>query len=326
MPNNNYKADVIIPAYNAEHTLGRTLESLCKQTYMLFKIIIINDGSTDNTLDIVSKYRDKLNIDVVDLKYNRGVSNARNVGIENSKSDYILFIDSDDIVDEQYIEHLLSVENDKDFVIIHERKIDDNKKNIGEINEISTNDFKRRCWDLWSEFRILNVWGVRYKRNLIKTYNLKFDTNLKWGEDTKFNIQYLQYCKELVSLPYYEYVYIKNKNSASRKYEVSRFDNSLDVAKTFTNFAQNSDQLWMIKYIYWDMAIRHGINHLYDNDNRIWKKNVIKEIKRAINEPFFRTCIKDVMKKGSLDMKVYAFFLKIRMIRPYIFIARKMNW
>lgn len=196
-----------------------------------------------------------------------------------------------------------------------------------DISETTTvKNFKNKCWDLWGQFRVTNVWGVRYRRDLIEVNNLKFDTNLKWGEDTEFNFRYLQKCKKMVSLPYPEYIYFKNEDSASHKYEQTRYNNSLKVAKTIADFAPNSSELWMIKYMYWDMAIRHGINHLYDKDNRIWRKNVIKEIKRAIKDPFFRTCIKDVMIKGSLDMKVYALFLKIRMIKPYIFIARKMNW
>lgn len=324
----NKRADIIIPAYNAEKTLARTLKSLCKQTYKNFKVLIVNDSSTDKTLEIAHAFDNKLDMSIINLKSNKGVSHARNIGIERTKEEYILFIDSDDAVDEEYVEHLLTADEKNDFVIIqYRRNIGEKKPYIdGVTKEITVNEFKSKCWDLWSTFRITNVWGVRYKRSIIKKNNIKFNTELKWGEDTEFNIAYLSNSKGMLALPYEEYIYFINQNSVSRNYEKSRFANSLEVAKHFATFASDSEQLWMIKYIYWDMAVRHGINHLNDKTDRKWKKMIMKEMKRAIREPFFRDCIAEVLKKGSLDMKVYAFFLKIKCIRPYIFIAKKMNW
>ena len=274
----NKRADIIIPAYNAEKTLDRTLQSLCKQTYKNFKVLIVNDSSTDKTLEIAHEFDNKLDMSIINLKSNKGVSYARNIGIERTKEEYILFIDSDDAVDEEYVEHLLTADEKNDFVIIqYRRNIGEKKPYIdGVTKEITVNEFKSKCWDLWSTFRITN--------------------------------------------------YFINQNSVSRNYEKNRFDNSLEVAKSFVVFAPDSEQLWMIKYIYWDMAVRHGINHLNDKTDKKWKKMIMKEMKRAIREPFFRDCIAEVLKKGSLDMKIYALFLKIGCIRPYIFIAKKMNW
>lgn len=126
----NKRADIIIPAYNAEKTLARTLKSLCKQTYKNFKVIIVNDSSTDKTLEIAHAFDNKLDMSIINLKSNKGVSHARNIGIERTKEEYILFIDSDDAVDEEYVEHLLTADETNDFVIIQYRR------NIGEKNHI----------------------------------------------------------------------------------------------------------------------------------------------------------------------------------------------
>lgn len=322
------RADIIIPVYNSEKTLSRTLESLYKQTYKNFRVLIVNDSSADRTLEIAHEFDNKLDMTIINLQSNKGVSYARNVGIERTSGEYILFIDSDDSVDERYVEHLLDADEKSDFVIIqYRRNIDENKPYVDEATkEISVNDFKSKCWDLWSKFRITNVWGVRYKRDIIIKNNIKFNTELKWGEDTEFNLSYLSNSKGMIALPYAEYVYFINQHSVSRNYEKKRFDYSLEVAKSFAAFAPDSEQLWMIKYIYWDMAIRHGINHLNDKKDKIWKTMIVKEMKRAMREPFFRDCIVNVLKKGSLDMKIYVLFLKVQCIRPYIFIAKKMNW
>lgn len=326
MKNKTKTLDIVIPAYNAEKTISRTLDSLCKQSYTAFKVIVINDASIDDTVQIVKSYFGKLDICLIDLKQNRGVSNARNVGIENSNGDFILFIDSDDSVDEKYIEHFMEIDSKKDFVIIQHRRNDEIKDSKGKVEETTVAKFKEKCWDYWNRYRITNVWGVRYSRRIIESKTIRFDTNLKWGEDTKFNIQYLEECNTMVTLPYAEYIYFDTVNSVSHKYEKNRYENALNVAKTFAKFAPESEQLWMIKYIYWDMSVRHCINHLEDNPGRQWKKEVMEDMKRAIREPFFRECIADVLKKGALDMKIYVFFLKIKWIRPYIYIAKKMHW
>lgn len=319
-------ADIIIPAYNAEKTIARTLDSLCYQSCRTFKVIVVNDASTDQTARIVKSYFGKLDIKLINLKNNAGVSNARNVGIENSSSKYILFIDSDDAVDKQYVEHLLSVEETAEYVVIQYHLSTEKKILKMDIGETTVENFKNNCWNLWTKFRVTNVWGVRYRRDIIKSNKLNFDINLKWGEDTEFNFRYLHKCKKMVSLPYSEYIYFRTVGSATQKYEQSRYMNALKVAKTIAEFAPHSNQLWMIKYIYWDMAVRHCMNHLNDHRDREWKRKVNSDMKKILKDPFFRTCLKDVIHKGSVDMKVYAFFLKIKILWPYVIIAKKLKW
>ncbi len=97
---------IIVPVYNIELYIDECLSSIIKQTYKNIEIIIVNDGSTDNSLKVCKKYKSKDNRIKIFSKSNGGLSSARNYGIEKSKGKYISFIDGDDTVDKKYIETL----------------------------------------------------------------------------------------------------------------------------------------------------------------------------------------------------------------------------
>lgn len=100
------KISIIIPVYNSEKYLKYCLDSILNQTFNDFEVIAINDGSKDNSLNILNEYKNKLNIKIINQS-NSGVAKAREVGIENSTSPYIAFIDSDDYIDNDYLEKLI---------------------------------------------------------------------------------------------------------------------------------------------------------------------------------------------------------------------------
>jgi glycosyltransferase involved in cell wall biosynthesis len=114
----NYKVTIVIPAYNAEGYISRTLDSVINQTYKNLEVIIVNDGSIDNTSQVVRSHLKESSLDwkVID-KANGGQASARNTGILNAKGDYISFLDSDDYINPNYIEILLSslIKTDSDF-------------------------------------------------------------------------------------------------------------------------------------------------------------------------------------------------------------------
>lgn len=111
---------VIVPVYNTSKYLNRCIESVLNQTINNIAIIIVNDGSTDNSEEIIEKYLiNRFNIEYIKLKKNIGVGNARNLGIKKSKTKYITFIDSDDWIDAAYYENMLRIiEDDQSEVCI----------------------------------------------------------------------------------------------------------------------------------------------------------------------------------------------------------------
>ena len=99
---NKYKFSIIVPVYNVENYVDKCIKSILNQTYKNYEVIIINDGSTDNSLNIINKYKNNKKIKIITQK-NKGLSNARNNGMKMATGDYLLFIDSDDYIEDKLL-------------------------------------------------------------------------------------------------------------------------------------------------------------------------------------------------------------------------------
>ena len=108
------KISIIIPVYNCEEYIKKCIDSIIEQTYKDFEVIIINDGSTDNTNYILNEYKNYSNIIIINQN-NHGVSYSRNVGLEKAKGNYICFIDGDDYIDKDYLSTLASHNNNDKY-------------------------------------------------------------------------------------------------------------------------------------------------------------------------------------------------------------------
>lgn len=126
----NPKISVIIPVYNAENYVGRCIESVQAQTYEDWQLILVDDGSTDNSLAICQKYAEKDKRIGVKHQENAGPGIARNVGINEAFGQYVVFIDSDDYIEKEYFQ-LLS-EHDEDVVFINVRNVDEEGRVVKE--------------------------------------------------------------------------------------------------------------------------------------------------------------------------------------------------
>lgn len=198
---------IIIPAYNCEKTIRKCIDSIIKQSVSNWELIVVNDGSSDNTRSICEEYVDNNRIFLIN-KDNGGVSSARNVGIDNAKGDYIIFVDSDDYL----LDNALSVINDtmNDHDICYYNYQISHKYNIEYVNYINKiiifdiNDFSNMFNELFNQKYIISVFAKCYKRSNIK---VKFDESLNSGEDLLFNLNYLKECKSLSLVPYSIYNY-----------------------------------------------------------------------------------------------------------------------
>ena len=111
------KVSIIVPIYNAEEYLPKCIDSLINQTYQNIEIILLNDGSTDNTQNIIASYKDKRIIAI--NKKNTGIADTRNEGIKKSTGEYIMFVDSDDYLELNSIELLIKkLEKDKSDIVM----------------------------------------------------------------------------------------------------------------------------------------------------------------------------------------------------------------
>lgn len=208
---------IILPVYNSEKYLAKCIDSILNQTYDNFELIIVDDGSKDNTNRIVTDYTDKRLKYVYSKHY--GVSSARNIGLKKSKGKYIAFIDSDDEVASNFLELLYNnYSNNIQLSVCGYTK---------KVKNYSTNKGKKvvdreSCYE-----EILNkkiggyIWNKLFVRKIIMDNNLIFSEKLTMGEDLLFLCEYLKYCKN-ISIDFNKcYFYRKNVNQVSRRYDQS---------------------------------------------------------------------------------------------------------
>lgn len=244
---------IIVPFYNAEKYLNRCIESILRQSVRSFELLLVNDCSTDSGPGICRAYekRDE-RIRCIEMAKNSGVSGARNKGMEYARSDYIVFIDSDDWIEERFLELLLREAEETDADLICCSHI--NKTGQGE-------DIFHTCEEeglITSREAILGlfrnryvqpaVWGKLFKRDIICRHSLQFDSDITMSEDIKFVFEYLSFCSNccLIAAPLYWYV-VDNPESAMNSGKVqpvfkkkwlsawTAYERMGDHAKTYFN-------------------------------------------------------------------------------------------
>ncbi|MBE6499273.1 MAG: glycosyltransferase [Methanobrevibacter thaueri] len=229
----NIKVSVIVPVFNASKYISKTLNSILSQDFDSFEIIVIDDGSTDNSLEIIEKTLKNTQIphNIIHQK-NSGVSIARNAGIQESNGDYLVFIDADDYVTK---DHLSSLYNGKtDFSLtLYAKKEGNNIKNPDKFNqnEISTYDFIKKELKMEITF---NFFQLMYKSSIIKNNNIKFTPGIVYGEDTEFAHKALNYGNTIKINNRVTYYYVQHPQSAIQTTQFRRFD----IVEIFENLAQ----------------------------------------------------------------------------------------
>ena len=250
----NLKISIIIPVYNSEKYIKKCIESIIKQTYQNFEIIVINDGSTDGSkaiLDnLVKMYPEKIkHIE----QSNVGVAKTRNKGIELATGDYIAFIDNDDFIDENYLEVLAN--NSKngyyDIVMCGYRRPNENGKII---KVLHTNEYE------WNKFLITAPWAKIYKKEYLIDNNIFFLNN-NIGEDVYFNLQAFLITEKIKSVDYIGYNWFFNTESISnsKQKDFSKInvlyllDECINCLKEKELLKNNYDyiELFFYRYVIW---------------------------------------------------------------------------
>ncbi len=228
---------VVVPVYNGADYIGETLESILNQDFKSYELVIVDDGSTDNSLEIIKNTLSKSNIqNKVITQENKGVSNARNVGIENSSGKYVIFVDGDDIIASNHISCLFENirDNDGSFTemlkITEEGEIIDMQElylAISSKSKISSKDLIKLELKMEIPFSFCQI---MYKKELLKE---KFNEDFLYGEDTDFALRNLTYMDCLGICPEPTYFYRQRENSATKKADFKRFE----VVELFENLA-----------------------------------------------------------------------------------------
>ena len=213
------KVSIIIPVYNRENTIERCLDSILTQTYKNLEVIIINDGSTDRSGEIINAYALKDSRILAITKENSGVSDSRNFGLKSAHGDYIQFADSDDWLPERATELLVEAleKNRSDMVIADYCRVRGRQlyqsgaiENAGTLTRA---EFAQVMMEKASDFYYGVVWNKLYRRKIIKKYKLQFSEELQWCEDFLFNLEYLKYTAKVEVIKEPVYYYVKTKGS-----------------------------------------------------------------------------------------------------------------
>lgn len=229
----NIKVSVIVPVYNLSEYIGATLDSIINQDFNSYEVIVIDDGSTDDSLEIINEKLSKslIEYEIIHQK-NSGVSNARNRGIELAKGEYIVFVDGDDYITGNHLSELYNGETD--FSLTQLVKKDGDKLSATHHYSkrlISCDDFIKKELNMEIPF---NFCQLMYKTSLIKDNDLKFDANRIYGEDIEFALKALAYGGDVAISNEVTYYYIQRENSAIRTSDFKRFE----IVEIFENLAE----------------------------------------------------------------------------------------
>lgn len=245
---------VIIPLYNNKDYIYKCLASLSVQSYRDFECIVVDDGSTDGSGDIVDLFaQDDCRFRVLHIE-NGGVSNARNTGISHSRGEYIVFVDSDDFVNEHYLWNLyVNMDKNTDMVVSGFQIFGENTIcTLGIPEELSIHILESCSADYSAVANLLHSPCARiYRNDIIHQYSLEFRIDMKLGEDLCFNLDYLARSGNVKFIPFVDYYYRNNGPSLSRrsKYPLKELYQAVGNHKEFLK-----------KYNKWDFE---GKKYLY---------------------------------------------------------------
>lgn len=213
---------IIVPIYNAEKNLKRCIDSILAQKYRNLEILLIDDGSIDNSLLIAQQYAEKDKRIQVFHQENKGVSSARNLGITKSNGKYMSFIDADDWVSELFIEKLVETIQGAELAIVGHNLCSDIIKPVlwSKDGEIDRETF---FYEVLVKIHS-GCWDKIFLTNIVKEKNIFFEEDVYFAEDTIFLMNYYRFCKKVKYCNDTLYQYVINNESATHVSKKGHFN------------------------------------------------------------------------------------------------------
>lgn len=281
------KISIVVAVYNAEKTLKKCVESLLNQTYNNIEIILVNDCSKDNSLDICTEYsKTNDNVKVISNEKNSGVSATRNNGINNSTGEYICFVDSDDYVESNYIEVLYYYYQKYNTVPIcgfvyhdeynHAKPVKYSWNGNEELVSLG------EAFRLKSELYLTALWNKLFDRRLIVEKNIRFDTNISVGEDLRFSVEYFDKnnISEVYVLKKPLYHYMKLSGNSLISGFVDDFDREKKSLNLIRNLAIKYNKNADAEYEKAIEQVKISMIYLIMRDKNLSHNNRITKIKK----------------------------------------------
>ena len=201
---------VVVPVYNASQYLPKCIESILSQSFQDFQLILVNDGSTDDSLDICKKYEKFDDRIIVMSQTNGGVSKARNRGLDFAKGEWITFVDADDYFLDDALSTLYerAMQTGTDLVLANALKLKDGKSS--KLHRLKNEVLPNAIMSI----KHFALWGYLFNADIIRKQQLRFIDGLAYSEDRIFIYQMARYCKTIAFCNKPVYVYRINETSA----------------------------------------------------------------------------------------------------------------
>lgn len=313
------RLSIIIPVYNVSKYLNECLKSLIEKNRQDYEIILVNDGSTDNSAYICEQYSREYEQIQFYSKENSGVSDTRNMGIDLSNGEYLAFIDADDYVENGYIDKIISLLDYKADIYIYgyyeqnekgifKKEVTRRKSGMQEMNSAI-------CENIFSELHY-QVWNKIFKAEIVKEKGIKFDSNLRISEDLKFWVDYFYYISNLYILDKPIYYYRYNENGAVRKKSLDVFkqiDTVFKAQKRLLFFLNVSEQAHLqlntiyVEHIclYYHMLRQSRIS---SREIDLHLNQILKEVPRSLNKKSAKFKAYCLIHRNYLLLDIYFLF------------------
>lgn len=320
---------VIIPVFNQEKYINECLKSVLNQTYENIEIIVLDDGSTDKSADIIKNIAETDNRIRFVKKNNTGVSDTRNMGVTLSAGKYIMFLDSDDWIETNTIEELVKKMNKLNVDVIRFNEMVYNKnseKKYDKFYDLSNKKINCKNSDiLFKHFFSTKENIPCYSPTLFMKKDVvpKFNINLKYMEDMAFYVELILNSNSIYFLDEYFYNYRFNENSVSKNPKkhltnINSIIDSINYIKSIVDISYYS----LLNILCFSLSIGKFDLFIYNKDH-ILKKQKKNEIKKIIETDSYLNIISNIDKKYlSFDKKIELFLLRKKMISVFIFVEK----
>lgn len=271
------KVSVIVPVYKTEKYVSKCIESILAQSFSDFELILVDDGSPDKSGTVCDEYAKRDTRIKVIHKANSGVSAARNTGLDVASGEWVTFVDSDDWVENDYIQEMVtSVKSDTDFIFC-------NRENINNVRIISRKELPATkilsCLWINHYLELSAPVSKLFKMSILKQNKIKFPHGIHMGEDAIFLLDYLSSCTgHIILLPNNSYQVLKLADSLSTKFYSYQDEYYCFKAwkKSYERLINKQDENNNSYYNMWnnrlgDTFLRVFLTIIYNHTNSFWR-------------------------------------------------------
>lgn len=318
----NIKISVIVPAFNCEDTIEECLDSILLQSMSNIELIVIDDGSIDNTYELVKRKAAEDSRVIFIRQENAGPSAARNRGIEAARGEFLNFVDSDDIILAGMFDTLIlyQAEYEADLVISGIRKLTEKKERGRYIEEkVEQRYYFPNKNEIRSNFIKMLGMGINspvgrlYRTEIVKKNNIYFNELLDMGEDLHFNIQYIDKASSILFVPDIFYQYNTFNSILTSRYRQDMFNKrkkSVELLEKFLD--ENEIEKNIIYYLYIKLVYATAMQEIEHKSNLKKKIQIIGE---ALSSCEVKDAVKKFLPKSNTEKIMYRI---VKLNSPYL--------